>query len=439
MPIDYRADVKSPMMRALQGFQVAQQMTINQQRIDAANKAMARQQELQGALAQFAERQGKTIDDYRNFMIRYPEMSQQVDANLQGLTEEQRQGKINRLMPVYAALKSGNYEIADGLIDEQMRAARSSQDPQEEQNLKIVKENLAMDPKGALTSARIFLYNAMGEDKFAKMDEQLYEAESAGVEKDKLHMSEFLPDKTMVGVTKQGEMVVMDSSGKRLYGDDAKSKIEEALQYGIDLRAEAAKAEAEARQSVAQVGEYNKLIDNLNQEISTLDEARVILDEALAEDKFAGVGPIAQFIPAVTDTAQSMRNVARRLGLKVISANTFGALSEYELKVAMDTGFPKGMRGPALKKWLIDRVEAKRKLMREIEKAAAFMEGGGTVGEWIKRQAEVRKMRKEGTLPEEYDMSPVEAPKTAPKVKRTGTFKGRKVIEYDDGTIEYAN
>lgn len=37
-------------------------------------------------------------------------------------------------------------------------------------------------------------------------------------------------------------------------------------------------------------------------------------------------------------------------------------------------------------------------------------------------------------------MGGMEAPKAAPKVKRTGTLKdGRKVVEYEDGTIDYAN
>ena len=311
-PIDYRIDVQNPVLEAMKGFNLAQTMALQRNEIQRQQQAQQRQAQIQEALGAFAQRRGKTIEDYRNLAIRFPELSEQVQQTLSNLSEEQRQGRINRVMPIYAALKSGNKEIAGDLVDEQISASKYSQDPMESKNFELIKRNMELDPRGALTAARIYLYSAMGEDKFAKMDEQLFDAEKRPEGADNIRMSEFLPDKTMVGVTQAGEIIVKDVSGRQLFGDEAKRKIEEAQQKGIDLRAEAAKAEAEARQSVEQVKIYSGQIDSVNSDIGTLEEARNILDTAMEEDKFVGVGPIAQYLPAITSTSQEMRNVARR-------------------------------------------------------------------------------------------------------------------------------
>jgi hypothetical protein len=395
---DYMIDVQNPFLEGLKGYQLAQTMALQRQQIQQQQQAQQRQYDMQTALAQFSERPGKTVEDYRRLMIRFPELSDQLQKNIAGLTEEQRQGKINKLMPIYAALKSGNNEIASDIIDQEIAGAKYGADPSQAKNLEIVKQNLATDPRGALTATRLFLYGAMGEKQFADMDKQLYERDAKTPDANNIRMSEFLPDKTMVGVTQAGDIVVKDVAGNRITGDAAKRKIDEALQRGIDLRGEAAKAEAEARQAVAQVQQYSKSVDSINSDITTLKEAKSILQSAIDEGRFTGTGPIAQYLPALTDTSQELRNVARRMGLGIISSTTFGALSEGELKLAMDTAFPKGLKGQALLDWLQERIDAKQKLNDQMNEAVQFLGGGGTVAQWRAMQAGQQKARAKDPL-----------------------------------------
>lgn len=365
MPSNYLIDVQNPFMEGLKGIQLAQQMRLQSEQLQQAQMARQRQQELQSALTQFASREGKTIDDYRNMMIRFPELSKQIQMNISQLTEEQRQGKINRLLPIYAALKSGNDQVANELIDEEIRTARFSGNDQEVKSLNLVKKNLGIDPKGALTSARLFLYGAMGEDRFADMDKQLIDAELGGGEKsDTLRMSELLPDMTMVGVTDMGNIIVKDVTGKQLYGQDAQQKVEEAQQRGIDLRAEAARAEMEARKSVGEAAEVGQQVFNIMKGQQAIDDAIRITQRAIDKGEWTGTGPLNKFLPKMNRTSQELISVANRMGLAELSQVTMGALSEKELEFIQAASFPQGMAKEDLLVWLKNRKASMNKMAK---------------------------------------------------------------------------
>ena len=361
MPLDYRIDVQNPFFEGLKGMQMAQEMAMRSEQLQIARAARQRQIEMQDALARFSNRQGKTMDDYRRMMTLYPELSQQIQQSMAGFTEEQRQGKVNRLLPIYASLKSGNFDVANELLGEEISAARYSQDPNELNALQLVKKNLETDPRGALTSARLFLYGAMGEDKFAAMDKQLYENEMKGAGAN-LRMSELLPDKTMVGITEDGNIIVKDITGKQLYGDEAKAKVEEALQRGIDLRAEAARAETEARASVGQAKDISEQVFNIMKGQSATDEAIRITQRAIDKGEWTGTGPINKFLPRMSKTSQELQSIANRMGLAELSQVTMGALSEKELEFIQAASFPEAMRKEDLLVWLKNKKAANQKM-----------------------------------------------------------------------------
>ena len=116
--------------------------------------------------------------------------------------------------------------------------------------------------------------------------------------------------------------------------------------------------------------------------ISTIDEA------ILAIEKDATSGFFAKYFPSFKESTIALENTAQRMGLDVISATTFGALSEGELKLAMDTAMPRNLKPKALKKWLTERKNAKVKLARELSKMAITLgKGKVTIAEHLEDNA----------------------------------------------------
>ena len=72
--------------------------------------------------------------------------------------------------------------------------------------------------------------------------------------------------------------------------------------------------------------------------------------------------------------------------LDVISATTFGALSEGELRLAMNTAVPLNLEPKALKKWLQDKKKAQQKLGSELYKMATTLgKGKTTIAEYLEQ------------------------------------------------------
>lgn len=116
--------------------------------------------------------------------------------------------------------------------------------------------------------------------------------------------------------------------------------------------------------------------------ISTIDEA------ISAIEKDATSGFFAKYFPSFKESTIALENTAQRMGLDVISATTFGALSEGELKLAMDTAMPRNLKPKALKKWLTERKNAKVKLARELSKMAITLgKGKVTIAEHLEDNA----------------------------------------------------
>jgi hypothetical protein len=72
------------------------------------------------------------------------------------------------------------------------------------------------------------------------------------------------------------------------------------------------------------------------------------------------------------------------MGLDIVGAGSFGALSESELNFALDTALPTDLDGPQLRDWLVRKKTAQNKLRSELMEASIFLNQGGTVGDLIK-------------------------------------------------------
>tara|TARA_R110002167_G_scaffold74149_2_gene207655 strand:- start:1708 stop:2841 length:1134 start_codon:yes stop_codon:yes gene_type:complete len=194
-----------------------------------------------------------------------------------------------------------------------------------------------------------------------------------------------LPDQSGVLVKmKDGSVVVKTSGGQELTGQAAMDFVQKSqsnyanLQKGIYQSREEGKLEAQAdligdvefqKKNAILRSDMIKLsgesMSKIKQNLANYQIALDALDAG--EGGIAISGRISQFIPDITAAAQSLRTAKSKLGLDIIGSVTFGALSEGELKLAMDTGLPDDNLSPTeLRKWISDRVDAQRKALAAV-------------------------------------------------------------------------
>ena len=194
-----------------------------------------------------------------------------------------------------------------------------------------------------------------------------------------------LPDQSGVLVKmKDGSVVVKTSGGQELTGQAAMDFVQKSqsnyanLQKGIYQSREEGKLEAQAdligdvefqKKNAVLRSDMIKLSGDTRAKIKqNLANYQIALDALDAgEDGIALTGRLAKFVPNITAAAQSIETAKSKLGLDIIGSVTFGALSEGELKLAMDTALPSDQLSPTeLRKWITDRVDAQRKALAAV-------------------------------------------------------------------------
>lgn len=125
------------------------------------------------------------------------------------------------------------------------------------------------------------------------------------------------------------------------------------------------------KDSFAAFSKIQKNISNYNEGVKILDSG-------------AKTGPVQKFLPSVRATAQEFKNLQNRLGLDIIGAVTFGALSEGELNLALDTALPTGLPPKELRAWIIDHRDAQVKLANYLNDQVQFLgTPGNKVSDWL--------------------------------------------------------
>lgn len=102
------------------------------------------------------------------------------------------------------------------------------------------------------------------------------------------------------------------------------------------------------------------------------------IDEAItAIDNGAKSGPIYSKMPSINKSSIQLDNVRNKMGLDIVGAGSFGALSESELAFALTTAIPDNMEPPELRSWLVRKKAAQAKLAKELEDAAIYLGNPG--------------------------------------------------------------
>lgn len=165
-PIDYTVDIQSPMQVGLQGFAAGDairgQMEARAQAEQArlAKEAMARDLD--------ALYDDPTPQAIARVSLKYPQFSEQFKRSSDMLTQAQRDGLIVQGVPIDAALKAGQPQIAIQKLNELADGMEKSGDGQYVNAVRAVAKTIELDPKTASAQFGGLLASLMGAEKYAE-------------------------------------------------------------------------------------------------------------------------------------------------------------------------------------------------------------------------------------------------------------------------------
>ena len=190
MPVNYAAyqNANNPLQMAMQGFsdgsgirqaqeqrqqqqQIGQQtIDLNQQKIEAYKQAQGKQQAFQGAISGLGS--NPSPQALQKVMMAYPQLGVALREPFDILNAEQKQNKIMDATQVSSALSSGGVDAAIRLVDTQIRAAENGGDPAGAASLRVLKQQIEMNPDSAALTVDMFLNANMGPEQYASFYEK---------------------------------------------------------------------------------------------------------------------------------------------------------------------------------------------------------------------------------------------------------------------------
>jgi hypothetical protein len=187
MAVDYAAfqSGQNPLQMAMQGFSDAgaiqqakqqqqigaQTLELNQMKIAEYQKAQAKQQEFQSALANLGDK--PSLQDYENIMARFPVLSSAVKEPYDLLNTRQQQSAFTSAVQVMAALKGGKNDEAKSLLERQAVAAENSGNDAAAAGARVMMQQIDMEPSAALNAAALNVAAVAGPERFATIYESI--------------------------------------------------------------------------------------------------------------------------------------------------------------------------------------------------------------------------------------------------------------------------
>ena len=330
--------------------------------------------------------------------------------------EEQRSQMFHgaQVMNAFIAKKP---EIASSLL--RQRAQAIGEDTPEGQSYLQIADMAESDPDAALgmvatTMAiapgskeyldRVFAVQAlpMAERKteleIKELEQKLKNAnaQAASETGQSVQSSKILDDGTAISVMRDGSTVVRKPDGAVATGAEATAAIRAAQDYGSDLQRLREQSRVTGRE-VTKVGIDQgrtalETIPKIRSNISNLQRAKELVKQG------AETGAIAERFPSWRASTIELLNLRNQLGIDVINSATFGALSESELELALQTALPTKMDQKELESWLDRKIVAQEKLANHLEDAALFFLNGGSAADWVEMQRKQRQ-ESEGAAP----------------------------------------
>jgi hypothetical protein len=362
-PFNYLSMVQNPAQEALQAFQGAYQARQQQQQNEM----------FRSAFNEFARKPNKGVSDYVQLLqVTPPEMVAGVKASFDAMTEEQ-QGVAKRDMSQLIFAFTYDPERGKNLVDQRIEAARNAGDMQEVQSLQTIRKLADIDADSVVEALAMQGGMAFG-DEFLKQIPGL----AAPAEK-KVQSTLRIPDTgTFVTVFTDGTSQAVDDAGNVLTGEARAEAIRAAQERGIEIQ--------QARSQGREIGKFNveegkkalAASRGAAGQIPKLQRAR-----KLVVDEGATTGAWKNRLPTFRDATLELQQIQKELGLDVVGSVTFGALSESELKLALEVALPTDLSGPALVDYIDRKIDAMQKYKVESEKLARYLLAGGNFADYV--------------------------------------------------------
>jgi len=359
-----------------------------------------------------------SVQSINSLIIKYPALAERFKKPLEILSDQERQTKQSQAIPIYAAMMSGKMTTAVSMLQQQADAARNSGNEAAAKGLEDQIKFIENDPAAAKTAYGVTMAALMGPDKFSDtysvlqtnlrenelQPEKLKEIQNKNIQAAngagfKVQQAEILKDGTTVMLGEDGTRQVRDAAGNIIDGTNAALAIKLAQDYGVNLEIQKAggaatargAAEAAAAPAIAGGSEAGKTgIQMANEAFTTA--TKISANQAdlrrVRELAASGVntGVIASRLPNWSAGAVELANMRNQLGLNVIGAAKFGALSEGELNLALNTALPTNLNQDELVKWVDRKMAAQEKLRMEYLKVAKFLsKPGNTLNQWLEQ------------------------------------------------------
>jgi hypothetical protein len=446
MAVNYQMDVINPFQAALQGYGAGAQILQQERTAERQVQQDAQQSQLFGLQMQEAQARLQTLSDERakaqraqaasakafeavqkgefsseliaETLTANPELGKFLQTERERLSTEQKQNAYNQSMAVATALEQNRIPEAQALLEQQALALENSGKPREAATTGALSEQLGTpDGPDVVKSTLYFTAGSLLPDQFnktyanitavksaplkanlAELDVDLREAQIAkenasarldakraemetttGVE---VQSSKIMDDGTTVMTMKDGTRKVLNPQGQLVEGDAAQQAIAQANKVGTSLQGERAGARSGATLAQGVVKEAFTTLGNIRSNITNLDKVATLLDKP-----GVSTGVIESQLPTWDASTIELRNMRSRLGLDVVGAVTFGALSEGELNLALDVALPTNLSPPDLKKWVLSKKAAQEKLSNYFSEQVRFLSiPGNTLGDWEQHQ-----------------------------------------------------
>lgn len=176
-PIDYSTDVQTPFQAALQGYQAGAAIRDDQTKQQQAETARQQQLQMQQDLAGLYS--NPTPRAIAQMSLKYPQFSEQFKRSSDMLNEEQRRSQLASATPIYAAVLSGNNELASAKVREQADAMANSGQEGDAKHMRVIADLIDKSPETAKIAIGSWLSGLMGPDKFADTFTKLGEEQRA--------------------------------------------------------------------------------------------------------------------------------------------------------------------------------------------------------------------------------------------------------------------
>lgn len=360
--------------------------------IEAAQREQRRQEEFSVAMGGLAELgPSATLDDYQRVSAQFPEFGRAISETWQTLDENRQRGISRRLLQIGTALKGGSVDTALELADEYADAAENSGDPAAAATARSIAEAIRMDPNAGLSAIGMAI-TATDPDNASKLFSPA-----------RVQSSQIVEGRVAVQQMSDGTVRVVDTATNRqLTGQEAADAIRMAEEEGAaaqglrsaereggTLEARIAQGE-QAKAAEGLGGMRSAILTDAGDTISGVNSSLRNYDRAIAAiDEGASAGIIYNRLPALSKDTAELRNALDSLGLDVIGSVTFGALSEGELRLAMETAAPRNLGPEELRDWLVERREAQRKVRESLLEMQAFLaDPENTLQDWYARVRE---------------------------------------------------